>query len=93
MKKHAVSLKWSDEDTGFIASIPGINALSAFGSTREKALSELKIAAATYLEALEEAGKPLPYPEKIIRAKGLSSLDMSTTKTGPTFDKYLVLVE
>ena len=76
MNKHAISLKWSDDDNGFVASIPGINALSAFGSTREKALSELKIAAATYLEALEEAGKPLPYPEKIISYSGQLRLRM-----------------
>ena len=76
MNKHAISIKWSDEDNGFIASIPGINSLSAFGATREKALSELKIAAEAYFEALEEAGRPLPYPEKIIPYSGQLRLRM-----------------
>ena len=76
MNKHAVSIKWSDEDNGFIASIPGIKALSAFGATREEALSELKIAAGAYFEALEEAGKPLPHPEKIISYSGQLRLRM-----------------
>lgn len=76
MNKHAISIKWSDDDNGFIASIPGIKALSAFGSTRERALSELKIAAEAYFEALEEAGNPLPYPEKIISYSGQLRLRM-----------------
>ena len=76
MDKNAVSIKWSDEDKGFIATIPGINALSAFGSTREQALSELNTAAEVYFEALEEAGKPLPIPEKVIPFSGQLRLRM-----------------
>ena len=76
MNKNAISIKWSDDDNGFIATIPGINALSAFGSTREQALSELNTAAEVYFEALEEAGKPLPIPEKIIPFSGQLRLRM-----------------
>lgn len=76
MDKNAVSIKWSDDDNGFIATIPGINALSAFGSTHEKALSELKTAAEVYFEALKEAGKPLPIPEKVIPFSGQLRLRM-----------------
>ena len=60
MNKHAISIKWSDEDNSFVATIPGIKALSALGATREEALSELHIAADAYLESLEAAGQPLP---------------------------------
>ena len=45
MNKYAISIKWSDEDTSFVATIPGVEALSALGATREEALSELYIAA------------------------------------------------
>ncbi len=76
MNKHAISIKWSDEDNGFIATIPGIKALSAFGGKREKALSELKIAAEAYFKALEEAGKPSPLPEKIVSYSGQLRLRM-----------------
>ncbi len=76
MNKHAVSIKWSDEDNGFVASIPGIKALSAFGSTQEDALSELRIATKAYFEALEEAEKSLPYPDKIISYSGQLRLRM-----------------
>ncbi|HZX11032.1 MAG TPA: type II toxin-antitoxin system HicB family antitoxin [Acidobacteriota bacterium] len=70
MDKHAVSIKWSDEDNGFIATIPKIKGLSAVGATREQALSELHIAAQAYFEAFKESGKPLPPPEKITTYSG-----------------------
>ena len=76
MDKYAISIKFSDEDHGFIATIPGIKALSAFGAQREKALSELKIAAEVYFKALEEAGKPLPLPEKVVSYSGQIRLRM-----------------
>jgi predicted RNase H-like HicB family nuclease len=76
MDKHAISIKWSDEDNSFVATIPGIQALSALGATREEALSELFIAADAYFEALEAAGKPLPLPEKAIPYSGQLRLRM-----------------
>ena len=77
MNKHAVSIKWSDEDNGFIASIPGVEALSAFGKTNEKALSELKIAAEAYFESLKKAGKTIPPEHKVISFSGQIRLRMS----------------
>jgi predicted HicB family RNase H-like nuclease len=65
MNQHAVSIKWSDEDKAFIATIPQIKGLSTVGTTREKALSELRIAAQAYFEAFKESGKSLPPPEKV----------------------------
>ena len=76
MNKHAISIKWSDEDNSFVATIPGIQALRALGATREEALSELFIAADAYFEALEAAGKPLPLPEKAISYSGQLRLRM-----------------
>jgi len=76
MDKHAISIKWSDEDNSFVATIPGIEALSAFGATRNEALAELYIAADAYFEALEEAGKPLPLPVKVNPYSGQLRLRM-----------------
>jgi len=76
MNKHAISIKWSDEDNSFVATIPGLRALSALGVTREEALSELCIAAEAYFEALEAAGKPLPLPEKVTPYSGQLRLRM-----------------
>jgi predicted HicB family RNase H-like nuclease len=76
MNKHAVSIKWSDEDNGFIASIPGVQALSAFGIKREIALSELKIAAEAYFQSLKKAGKTFPPECKVISFSGQIRLRM-----------------
>ena len=76
MNKHAISIKWSDQDNCYVATIPGINALSAFGTTREEALAELKIAAEAYFEALEAAGKTLPLPDKATPYSGQLRLRM-----------------
>lgn len=100
MDKNAVSIKWSDDDNGFIATIPGINTLSAFGTTREQALSELKTAAEVYFETLEEAGKPLPIPEKVIPFSGQlrlrmpkslhASLSYGAEREGVSLNTYIV---
>jgi predicted HicB family RNase H-like nuclease len=76
MDKHAISIRWSDEDNSFVATIPGIQGLSALGATREEALSELYIASDAYFETLEAAGKPLPLPEKAISYSGQLRLRM-----------------
>ncbi|MFH1944226.1 MAG: type II toxin-antitoxin system HicB family antitoxin [Acidobacteriota bacterium] len=76
MDKHAVSIKWSDEDQSFVATIPQIHGLSAFGATRDEAMSELSIAADSYFEALEAAGKPLPLPQKVTPFSGQLRLRM-----------------
>ena len=76
MNKYAISIKWSDEDNGFIATIPGLQGLSAFGITRNKALSELDIAAEAYFESLKNAGRPFPSYEKIIAYSGQLRLRM-----------------
>jgi antitoxin HicB len=62
MFKYSVSLAWSDEDNGYIALIPELPGLSAFGETPEEAAQEAKIAAEGFLEVYEEDGKPVPEP-------------------------------
>ncbi|UCC40618.1 MAG: type II toxin-antitoxin system HicB family antitoxin [Candidatus Aminicenantes bacterium] len=79
MNKYAISIKWSDEDNGFIATIPGLHGLSAFGTTREKALSELNIAAEAYFESLKRAGRRFPAEEKVIPFSGQIRLRMPKT--------------
>jgi predicted RNase H-like HicB family nuclease len=76
MENYPVSIKWSDEDGGYIATIPGIRGLSAFGETQDKALSELEVAAAAYFESLKRAGKPLPVLSKAIPFSGQIRLRM-----------------
>lgn len=76
MNKHAISIKWSNEDKGYIATIPGIQGLSAFGATREDALSELNIAAGGYFESLKKSGRSFPSVEKVTHYSGQIRLRM-----------------
>jgi len=55
MSKHyTINLKWSNEDKGYIATVPEFPGLSAFGSTSEEALKEAHIAVAGFVESLEK---------------------------------------
>jgi len=76
MDKYPVSLKWSDEDEGYIAVIPGIRGLSAFGGSPQEALAELKTAAQAYFQSLKKAGKPLPVLAKAALFSGQLRLRM-----------------
>jgi len=62
MSDYHINIFYSDEDRGYIADIPDLNACSAFGETPEQALAEVKRAKAAWLEAANEAGKPIPRP-------------------------------
>lgn len=57
-----INLLYSEEDGGWIADIPDLAYCSAFGETPEEALCEVQIAKAAWLEAAQEAGKPIPPP-------------------------------
>ena len=54
---------YSEEDKGYIADIPDLEACSAFGETPEEALREEEIAKKAWLEAARAAGKPIPEPK------------------------------
>ncbi len=55
---------WSDEDEGFIAVAPDLKGCSAFGETREEALSSLDVAIGAWIEAANAAGNPIPRPSR-----------------------------
>ena len=76
MFKYSISIKWSDEDNGFIATVPELPGLSAFGGNQVEALSELGVAAQAYLESLKKSGKPVPDVEKAISFSGQLRLRM-----------------
>ncbi len=62
MRDYHVNIFYSEEDGGYIADIPDLEACSAFGNTPAEALHELEIAKAAWLEAARAAGKPIPVP-------------------------------
>jgi predicted RNase H-like HicB family nuclease len=57
-----INIFYSEEDGGYIADIPDLEACSAFGATPEEALAQLKEAKRVWLEAARAAGKPVPPP-------------------------------
>lgn len=62
MKDYHINIFYSEEDGGYIADIPDLEYCSAFGETPAKALVELEVAKAAWLEAAREAGQPIPPP-------------------------------
>jgi predicted RNase H-like HicB family nuclease len=62
MKDFHINIFYSDDDEGYIADIPDLNACSAFGSTPEEALHEVEIAKTAWLEVARAEGKPIPTP-------------------------------
>lgn len=64
MHRYSAQIVWSDEDEGFIATIPEFPTLSAFGETPAEALDEAHTALEGFLQIYEEDGLPLPEPRK-----------------------------
>ena len=56
MSKYSILLQWSKEDKAYIATVPELPGLSAFGSSPDEAIKELSIAQELYLEVLQEDG-------------------------------------
>jgi predicted RNase H-like HicB family nuclease len=61
MRDYHINIFHSEEDGGYIADIPDLEACSAFGDTPENALAEVEIKAA-WLKAARRARKPIPKP-------------------------------
>jgi len=62
MSDYHINIFYSEEDGGYIADIPDLSHCSAFGSTPEEALAQLRIAKENWLEAARENNKPIPPP-------------------------------
>ncbi len=62
MKDYHINIFWSDEDGGYIADIPDLEACSASGMSPQDALAELQRAKGAWLEAARAEGKPIPAP-------------------------------
>lgn len=60
--KYAIVVAYSDEDGGYIATVPELPGCSAFGETEEEAIREVKIAASLWLAAAKKAGRNAPQP-------------------------------
>ena len=62
MSKYAIEIFYSEEDDGYIAVMPELPGCSAFGETEEKALAEIKVAMALWLETAKKDARQIPQP-------------------------------
>jgi predicted RNase H-like HicB family nuclease len=70
MDQYSMICQWSDEDEGYIALVPELKGLSAFGETQAEAIKELEIAKELYLRVFEEDGCKLPEPKTLPEFSG-----------------------
>jgi predicted RNase H-like HicB family nuclease len=63
MKDYHINIFCSEDDEGYIADIPDLDACSVFGETPEDALNQVQLAKAIWLEAARAEGKPIPEPK------------------------------
>ncbi len=57
-----INIFYSEEDGGYIADIPDLEACSAFGDTPAEALAEVEKVKRAWLEVARAEGKPIPKP-------------------------------
>ena len=62
MSDYHINVFYSEDDGGYIADIPDLQACSAFGGSPEEALAEVEKAKTAWLDAARDAGKPIPEP-------------------------------
>jgi predicted RNase H-like HicB family nuclease len=62
MTDYHINIFYSEEDAGYVADIPDLEACSAFGKTAEEALAEVEKARDAWLRAAKDAGKAIPSP-------------------------------
>lgn len=62
MSDYHINIFYSDEDNGYIADIPDLDACSAFGKTPQEALVEVERAKTAWLEVARAQGRHIPPP-------------------------------
>jgi predicted RNase H-like HicB family nuclease len=62
MKDYHINIFYSEQDEGYIADIPDLEACSAYGQSPEEALRQVQVAKTAWLEAARAEGKPVPRP-------------------------------
>ena len=63
MKDYHINIFYSEEDDGYIADIPDLEACSAFGKTAAEALAQVEVAKEVWMEAAQAEGKSIPQPQ------------------------------
>ena len=63
MRDYHINIFYSEDDGGYIADIPDLEACSAFGDTPDEALQEVQKAKSLWIEVSNAEGKPIPPPK------------------------------
>jgi predicted RNase H-like HicB family nuclease len=63
MVKYEVIIYWSKDDKAFIAEVPELPGCMADGPTRQKALANVEMVIAEWIETAKELGRPIPEPK------------------------------
>ncbi|MFZ0241192.1 MAG: type II toxin-antitoxin system HicB family antitoxin [Desulfobacterales bacterium] len=63
MRDYHINIFYSEDDGGYIADIPDLDACSAFGETPDEALHEVQKAKSLWIEAAKAEGKLIPPPK------------------------------
>jgi len=74
VKDYHINIFFSEEDEGYIADVPDLEACSAFGATAEQALAEVERAKSAWIAAARDAGKE---PLGISRRRGAAASQTS----------------
>ncbi len=62
VRDYHINVFYSEEDGGYIADIPDLEACSAFGKTPEEAVAAVHEARESWLAAARDEGRPIPRP-------------------------------
>lgn len=65
MKDYDVKTFYSEEDSGFVADIPDLEACSAVGESLEQALVEVEKAKEAWIAVARQECKPIPPPSTL----------------------------
>ena len=57
-----ILVRWSDEDSAFIAEVPELPGCMAHGDTQDAALHQAQEAMAAWIEVAQEIGRSIPEP-------------------------------
>ena len=63
MRDYHINIFYSEDDGGYIADIPDLEACSAFGDTPGEALKEVQKAKSLWIETANAEEKPIPPPK------------------------------
>jgi predicted RNase H-like HicB family nuclease len=75
-KERRVSWIWywailDRESEGFIASVPDLGGLAAYGASEKEAVAHVADRASEYIRALVESGKPVPTPASPLKCRAM----------------------